>query len=138
MSCLKHWGFQATLLASGEQAAGGDAGVVDNDEIFGDNAETDEDGGEMDMNEYSGEPACCHMPDSERIPCGHQLNTSREYCEGLGCCYNPTRAGSFATTGTELPACFHHSGKYYQPATTTRVGTTGLFPLISSVDQETQ
>ena len=87
--------------------------MIDHDEICGgDDGETDEDG-EMDMNEYSGEPASCHMPDSERIPCGHQLNTSREYCEGLGFCYNPTRAGSIATTETELPACFHHSGRYY-------------------------
>ena len=87
----------------------GDAGEVN---LFGD-GDTDDggDGGDMDMNEYSGEPANCHMPDSERIPCGHQLNTSREYCEGLGCCYNPTRAGTTASAGTELPACFHHTGR---------------------------
>ena len=96
---------------SGDEATSADGGEVD---IFGGGEDDDDDEGtdEVDMNEYSGEPASCHMPDSERIPCGHQLNTSREYCEGLGCCYNPTRAGSNPTTGMGLPACFHHTGRY--------------------------
>ena len=42
----------------------------------------------------------------DRVPCGHQLETSESYCTSLGCCWDPTTYEHENKTH-----CFYPSGK---------------------------